>query len=137
MLMAPSTRTSVPFAGLSLVFPPSSERSVTLGSRVMAIDEPADAEPLRVKTRCATWFPGAGAFDASGIRFVDSWNVSMSEIVLAVAGLNSSVGGRFDGPTQRTALPLFGDLARKRYVTNAIAVEIVATQSVIATIQAK
>ncbi len=97
MLMAPSTRTSVPFAGLSLVFPPSSDRSVTLGSSVMAIDEPGNAELLRVKTRCATWFHGAGAFDASGIRFVDSWNVSMSEIVLAVEveGLKSTVGTRF------------------------------------------
>jgi hypothetical protein len=94
MLMAPSTRTSVPFAGLSLVFPPSSDRSVTLGSSVMAIDEPGGAESLRVKTRCATTFPGAGAFDASGIRFVDSWNVSMSEMVFAVPGLNSCYGTR-------------------------------------------
>ena len=71
ILIAPSTRASVPSAGLSFALPPSFAKSVRLGSSESVIVDPGVAEPLSVKTRWATRSPGA-AFAVKGIGVVDS-----------------------------------------------------------------
>ena len=71
ILIAPSTRASVPTAGLSFVVPPSLAKSVTLGSSESVIVDPGVAEPLSVKTRWATRSPGAALIE-NGSGVVDS-----------------------------------------------------------------
>ena len=68
---------------------------VSVESSVSVIVVPGWALLDSVKTRCATWLPGSPAFNVNGMRLVDSWNVSRSEIAPLLAGANSETGDKF------------------------------------------
>src|SRR4051794_22611465 len=91
-VMAPLTSESVPSAVVSFVVPPWFVSCVTVESRVSWICEPGAPEPERVKTMCATWFPGAPAFDVNGTVADPSANVASQEMEPAPDGDDSNVG---------------------------------------------
>src|SRR5436305_14807283 len=91
-VMAPLTSESVPSAVVSFVVPPWFVSCVTVASRVSWICEPGAPEPERAKTMCATWFPGAPAFDANGTGPDPSATLASQEVEPALAGDDSSVG---------------------------------------------
>src|SRR6185436_16407642 len=90
----PLTSESCPLPDVSFVAgdPPSSVSCVVLLSSVRVMVVPGVADPERLKTRWATWLPGADASSVNGIGLLDCWKLARREIEPELEGEVSKAG---------------------------------------------